>query len=150
MAQSLAKILVHIVFSTKGRKPFICSEIREELHAYLAGVLRNHDSPALLVNSVDDHVHILCRLSKNHALETIVEELKKSSSKWIKTKDESFRGFYWQSGYGAFSVSPSKVDSVKSYIASQPEHHRKMTFQEEFRKILQKHGLEYDERYVWD
>ncbi|MFC1596430.1 IS200/IS605 family transposase [Planctomycetota bacterium] len=150
MAQSLAKILVHIVFSTKGRQRFICEEIREELHAYLVGVLRNHDSPALLVNSVDDHVHILCRLSKNHAVRTIVEEVKKASSKWIKTKGEAFREFYWQSGYGAFSVSPSKVDSVKPYIADQKEHHRRMTFEEEFRKILQKHGIEYDERYVWD
>jgi putative transposase len=103
MPQSLAKILVHIVFSTKQRKRLIAPDIREELHAYLVGVLRNLDSPALLVNSVDDHVHILCRLSRNHAVKTIVEEVKKSSSKWIKTKGEAFRGFYWQSG---FPVAP--------------------------------------------
>jgi REP element-mobilizing transposase RayT len=150
MAQSLAKILVHLVFSTKHRKRLISKDIREELHAYLVGVLRNHDSPALLVNSVDDHVHILFRLSRNYAVKTIVEEVKKSSSKWIKTKGGQFQGFYWQSGYGAFSVSPSQVDSVKIYISDQEEHHRTMTFQEEFRKMLEKHGIEFDERFVWD
>ena len=150
MPQSLAKILVHLVFSTKHRKRRISRDIREELHAYLVGVLRNHDSPALLINSVEDHVHILFRLSRNCAVKTIVEEVKKSSSKWIKTKGEQFQGFYWQSGYGAFSVSPSMVHSVKRYIANQEEHHRTMTFQEEFRKILEKHGIEFDERYVWD
>jgi REP element-mobilizing transposase RayT len=149
MPQSLAKILVHIVFSTKQRKRLIARSIREELHAYLVGVLRNHDSPALLINSVGDHVHILFRLSRNHAVKTIVEEVKKSSSKWIKTKGEAFRAFYWQNGYGAFSVSPSKADSVKRYIANQEERHRTMSFQEEFRKILEKHGIEFDERYVW-
>ena len=149
MPQSLSKILVHLVFSTKHRKRLISRDIREELHAYLVGVLRNHDSPALLINSVDDHVHILFRLSRNYAVKTIVEEVKKSSSKWIKTKGEAFQGFYWQSGYGAFSVSPSMVDSVKRYVANQEEHHRTMTFQEEFRKILDRHGIEFDERYVW-
>jgi len=150
MAQSLAKVLVHLVFSTKGRRRLITEEIREELSAYLVGILRNHDSPALRANCVEDHVHILFSLSRNHAIKKIVEEVKKGSSKWIKTQGPRFQSYYWQNGYGAFSVSPSNVDAVIEYIGKQHEHHRTVTFQEEFRWFLEKHGIGYDERYVWD
>ena len=150
MAQSLAKVLIHLIFSTKGRRRLISDDIRDELNAYLVGILRNYDSPSLRVNCVEDHAHILFSLSRNIAIKTIVEEAKKGSSKWIKTKGPRFRGFYWQNGYGAFSVSPSNVESVIGYIDGQKEHHRTTTFQEEFRLFLQRHGIDYDQRYTWD
>jgi REP element-mobilizing transposase RayT len=150
MAQSLAKILVHLIFSTKNRQGLIIPDVREELWAYLVGTLRNLESPSLLINGVEDHVHILFSLSRNYAVKTIVEELKKSSSKWIKTKGPGFHGFAWQNGYGAFSVSQSAVESTRRYIALQEEHHRRMTFQEEFRRFLARYEVAYDERYVWD
>ena len=150
MSQSLARNLLHLVYSTKNRAPLLTPEIRPEMNSYLAGILRAWESPAILVNSVEDHVHLLFALSKNHALKKVVEEVKKGSSKWIKTKGASFIDFYWQSGYGAFSVSPSNAEAVRAYIANQEEHHRKRTFQDELRSLLRKHGIEFDERYVWD
>ena len=136
MPQSLANVLVHMTFSTKDRKPLIRTELRSELNAYLVGVLKQLGSPTIVVNCVADHVHILCCLSKNHALAKVLEEVKKSTSKWIKTRSRSLQDFYWQAGYGAFSVSQSNVDKVRDYIAKQEEHHRKMTFQEELRALL--------------
>ena len=150
MAQSLAKIVVHLIFSTKNRRPLIVPEVREELEGYLVGILGNLDSPSLLIKSVADHVHVLFTLSRKHTLAEIVEELKKSSSKWIKTRGEQYADFYWQSGYGAFSVSESMIKDVKHYIAAQEEHHRAVSFQEEFLAFLERHGVDYDERYVWD
>jgi REP element-mobilizing transposase RayT len=150
MGQSLAKIVVHLIFSTKDRLPVLTPAARDELHAYMVGILRELESPALLINSVADHAHILFVLSKNVALARAVEEVKKSSSKWLKTKGAEFSGFHWQNGYGGFSVSESNVDAVKRYIADQEEHHRHKTFQEEFRAFLQRYGVEFDERYVWD
>ena len=151
MAQSLAKIIVHLVFSTKNRSPFLRDEaIRRELNSYLAVTLRELDSPALIIGSLSDHIHVLFLLSRTHAVCDILEEIKKNSSKWIKTKSPDLRDFQWQNGYGIFSVSQSNVASVKAYIAKQEEHHRTMTFQEEFRRLLEKYEVEFDERYVWD
>jgi REP element-mobilizing transposase RayT len=150
MGQSLAKIVVHLIFSTKDRLPVLTLAVRGELHVYMVGILRELESPALLVNSVTDHAHILFVLSKNVALAKAVEEVKKGSSKWLKARGAEFGGFHWQSGYGGFSVSESSVEAVKRYIADQEEHHRRKTFQEEFRAFLQRYGVEYDEQYVWD
>ncbi len=150
MPQSLSRILVHIIFSTKNRKPLLQGQIRSELYSYLASVLQECESPALKIGGTADHVHILCSLSKNYALAKVVEEFKKSSSKWLKTKGEAFQSFYWQNGYGGFSVSQSDTDVVIRYIEKQEEHHRRMTFQEEYRKFLEKYRIPYDERYVWD
>ena len=150
MSQSLAQNLLHLVFSTKNRRPWLFPAIRPELNAYLAGTLRDLQSPAVIVNSVSDHVHILCALSKNDALCNIVEEIKRSSSKWIKTKGDDYKSFHWQAGYGAFSVSQSNVEEVRTYIANQEQHHARMSFQDELRAILKKHRLEFDERYLWD
>ena len=151
MPQSLAKILVHVIFSTKNREPFPGTDaLRREVNSYLAGVLRNCDSPAILAGSTTDHVHILCSLSKNRALCDVIEEIKKSSSRWLKTKGPSLRGFHWQSGYGAFSVSQSNAQSVQDYIADQDRHHQRLTFQDEFRRFLKKYRVPFDERYVWD
>ena len=224
MPQSLAKVYVHIVFSTKNRKPFLHDRpLRLEMHAYLVGACNGQDSPSILVGGVADHVHILCRLSRTRTLAELVREIKRTSSKWIKTKGlrhfgwqngygafsvspshvarvrryiarqdspsilvggvadhvhilcrlsrtrtlaelvreikrtsskwiktKGLRHFGWQNGYGAFSVSPSHVARVRRYIARQEEHHRKQSFQDEYRGFLDRYGIDYDERYVWD
>jgi REP-associated tyrosine transposase len=150
MSQSLAKNLIHLVYSTKHRQSWIAEAHRDELFAYQAGIYREWDSPALVIGGMDDHVHALFALSRNHALKKIVEEVKKGSSKWAKTAGPNNPEFYWQAGYGAFSVSQSNVDAVTKYIENQEEHHRKITFQDELRALLHRHGIEFDERYVWD
>lgn len=136
MPQSLAMNLIHLVYSTKDRVGCLTSEIRPKLFAYQAGILEKWDSPALVIGGEADHVHALFVLSKNHALRKVVEEVKRSSSKWMKAQDAAFAGFYWQNGYGAFSVSQSHVAEVRRYIDTQAEHHRAMTFQDEFRLFL--------------
>jgi REP element-mobilizing transposase RayT len=149
MPQSLALVLVHVIFSTKNRVPFLQSpELRSEVHAYLTGTLRGLQCAPLQVGGAEDHVHILSGLARTTSLAELVKNLKTSSTKIVRNKGHSH--FSWQSGYGAFSVSHSAKESVIAYIASQETHHRKMTFQEEFRTFLQKHGVSFDERYVWD
>ncbi len=150
MGQSLVKNYVHLVFSTKHRQPFIVPAIEDELHAYMGGICRDMECPPIKIGGYIDHVHILCMLSKKLALMKLLEEIKTNSSLWIKTKGEAYVNFYWQNGYGAFSVNPSEVNIVIDYIARQHEHHRKKTFQEEYRAFLKKYEVEYDERYVWD
>jgi REP element-mobilizing transposase RayT len=148
MAQSLANILVHAIWSTKERRPIIADALRSNLHGYMAGILKNIESPALIINSVSDHVHVLCQLSKNLAACKLVEEIKKSSSKWMK--ENGVPDFAWQNGYGLFSVSQSNVDVVWKYIEGQAEHHRKRDFKEEFREFCKRYNVSLDERYVWD
>jgi REP element-mobilizing transposase RayT len=150
VSQSLAKNLIHLIYSTKHRTPCLTPAVRPGLFAYKAGILKHWHSPALIIGGVADHVHLLFCLSKNHALAKVVEEVKKGSSKWLKTQGEEFLEFHRQAGYGAFSVSPSNVEAVKAYIERQEEHHRKRSFQEELRAFLKRHGIEFDERYVWD
>jgi putative transposase len=152
MSQSLAKVIVHIVYSTKNRGPWFKDPgLRTELHAYNATVLQNEaDSPALLINGTEDHIHILCQLSRKLPIMTVIKASKTETSKWIKKRAPELKPFQWQSGYGIFSVSESNVEQVKRYIANQEQHHEKMTFQDEFREICSRHGIEIDERYVWD
>jgi putative transposase len=150
MAQSLSSLLVHLIFSTKNREPFITEVIEPELHPYLAKIFRELKSPSLAINGTSDHVHILFSLGRTINIADLVEELKTESSKWIKTKGAEFRTFHWQRGYGAFSVGQSQVTTVKRYIARQKIHHQRVTFQEEYRKFLKSYGIAYDERYVWD
>jgi len=150
MPQSLAKVLVHIIFSTKQRRPLIQPGVVRDLNAYVGGALSNLGCQPIAVNSMPDHTHILCRLSRNHALAKVIEEVKKTSSKWVKTKAPGLGDFYWQAGYGAFSVSQSNVEAVRQYILDQEQHHRKRSFQDEFRAFLKRHDIEYDERYIWD
>ncbi|MCE5278268.1 MAG: IS200/IS605 family transposase [Planctomycetaceae bacterium] len=150
MGQSLSKVLVHLIFSTKNRQALLADSVREELKAYLIGILRNLDSPSLQLEAVEDHVHILFLLSRKTSQSEIVEHLKTASSKWIKTKGRQYAGFHWQNGYGAFSVSESSIRQVRDYILNQPEHHEKISFQDEYRAFLKRHNIEYDERYVWD
>ena len=151
MAQSLAKVLVHIVFSTKHRYPFLAdADVNDEMHAYLGGTCNGLDCPVLIVGGAADHVHILCKLTRNYSIAKVVGDMKRESSKWVKTKSGAFKKFAWQNGYGIFSVSQSQVERVRKYIEGQEEHHRKKTFQDEYRSFLKHYEVEYDERYVWD
>jgi len=152
MPQSLAKVLVHIVYSTRGRRPWLKDEeIRRQLYAYKATILRdNVDTPALIIGGVEDHIHALCLLSRNFAIKKVIEEAKTETTKWLKKQGPQYADFHWQAGYGIFSVSESKADDVKQYIANQVEHHKKKSFQDEFRELCQRHGIALDERYVWD
>ena len=151
MPQSLSQIWLHIIFSTKNREPLLPDiNVREKVHTYLAGICNQMKSPALIVGGIEDHVHILCNQSKNVALKDLVQNVKQDSSKWVKREWPNLKYFYWQQGYGAFSVSPPHVNKVRHYIATQEEHHRKVGFQDEFRSFLERYQVPYDERYVWD
>ena len=150
MPQSLANNLLHLVFSTKNREPYLRRDLRPELHAYMAVVLANINCPVLMMNSVADHVHLLFSLHRTVALSSAVEEVKKSSSKWLKTKSPDLANFAWQGGYGAFSVSQSNIAAVKRYIGRQEEHHRTVTFKDELTAFFRKNGVAFDERYLWD
>ena len=148
MPQSLARVLVHLVFSTKNREPLIAIDHRDRMFAYLGGALNGIDCPVIRVGGMPDHVHLLFVQSRTRSLSKVVEEVKKESSKWAK--EHIHPGFFWQNGYGAFSVSPSIVAKTTDYIENQETHHRVLTFQDELRALLRKHGIEWDEQYVWD
>lgn len=150
MSQTLVQNYVHIIFSTKERRPWFKDlEQRDRMHAYFAGACANQECPVFQVGGTDDHVHILCSLSKNMKLKDVVRDVKMESSKWVKQEFSGFDYFAWQGGYGGFSVSPSHVGPLKKYILGQAEHHRTETFQDEFRRLLRKYGVAYDEKYVW-
>ena len=150
MPQSLARLHMHLIFSTKNRTAWITDDVREALHAYLASVLSNLACTPMLINSVEDHVHLLFDLARTVSVSRCVEDLKKASSKWLKTMGPEFVGFAWQTGYGIFAVSESNVEPVREYIAKQREHHQKKSFQDEYRQILERHRIVFDERYLWD
>lgn len=151
MPQSVAQVHLHLVFSTKNRAPFLSDRaIRGAIHAYLATILNEHGCFARVVDGTADHVHALFQLSRTVAIAAIVGEFKRRSSKRIETKGQCFANFEWQSGYGVFSVSHSNVRRVVEYVLRKEEHHQRLDFQGEFRKLLQRHGVEIDERYVWD
>jgi REP element-mobilizing transposase RayT len=151
MPQSLAQIYLHIVFSTKHRTPWLIDKaLQSELHRYLGGICHNLQTPALSVGGVEDHVHFLCRLPRTLTVADLLREVKRSSSLWVKEKDKKLFDFHWQDGYGVFSVSPSHVEALIAYIANQEAHHAKESFQDEYRRLLAKYGIDYDERYVWD
>lgn len=150
MSQSLSKVYVHITFSTKNRQVLIDENIRNSLFEYLGGICREQECFPVIVGGCREHVHILCLLSRKITQMTLLEELKRQSSKWVKTKGQQYNKFYWQDGYGIFSVNPSELEVVVKYIVNQEEHHKKVTFQEEFRAFLKKYHVDYDERYIWD
>ncbi len=151
MPQSLAKILVHAVFSTKDRRPFLHDKsLREELSRYIGGILTNLECQPIIVGGVEDHVHLLCALSRMCDAAGMVKEVKRGSSVWLKTKSLDLTEFEWQRGYGIFSIGFSQIESVRDYIAGQEEHHRKVSFQDEFRQLLRRYEIEFEERYVWD
>ncbi len=150
MAQTLVSLIVHVVFSTKNREPLITPEIEPELFAYIGGILKNKESRLLDAGGTPDHVHFLISQSKNIGLSSLMKDIKKDSSAWIKTKGSEFRNFHWQDGYGGFSVGKSDIPSLNKYLARQKEHHRKRSFQQELIQFLKEYGIEYDERYLWN
>ncbi len=150
MGQSLVKNYVHLIFSTKLRRPSIHPPIEAELHSYLGGICNKLECHVIKVGGYTDHIHILCMLSKKTPLAKLLDELKSNSSKWMKTKGPGNENFFWQDGYAAFSVKPSEVDGMIKYIANQHEHHAGKTFKEEFKAILIEYKVDFDERYLWD
>jgi putative transposase len=150
MSQTFAQILVHFVFSTKHRQPMLIETIRPELHAYMGGIVANLHGTLLRAGSGDDHSHLLVAHPRTCSPAVLVQEIKTGSTRWLKTKDPQYHAFQWQNGYGAFSVSPSHRTVLENYIDRQTEHHRKITFQDEYRRLLTKYGIAFDERYLWD
>ncbi len=151
MPDSQARIILHITFGTKHRVPFLKDpQVRSRLFAYMAAVLQDIGCEPILINGVEDHVHVLCNFSRTITIAQLLEALKSGPSKWIKQQGPAYEEFYWQRGYGAFSVSQSNVDQFRDYISGQQEHHRRISFQDEFRALCRKHGIEIDERYAWD
>jgi REP element-mobilizing transposase RayT len=150
LPQSLSSILIHLIFSTKHRESLVTEQVEAALHAYMAGILQEMQCPALTIGGMPDHVHVLFLLTRTRSVSEVVQDLKKDSSKWIKTQGASFREFSWQAGYGAFSIGQSSVPEARHYIDHQKEHHTTRTFLEEYRAFLTKYGVDYDERYVWD
>jgi putative transposase len=151
MPQSLVQVYLHIVFSTKYRRPYLTEKaLQEKLFGYMSGICKNLGCSALKIGGVENHVHLLTRHSKTTAISDFMRELKRSSSTWLKTQSQALASFHWQDGYGAFSISPSHVDDVLAYIANQEAHHKKESFKDEFRRFCKKYGVDVDERYVWD
>ena len=150
MPQSLSQVIVHIVFSTKDRQKWLDAAISPRMHAYLATVCRDHDCEAYRVGAVVDHVHLAVRLGRTISQADLIETIKTSSSAWIKKQGNAHRSFYWQRGYGAFLLGFSQLDNLLHYIDTQEKHHRTKTFQEEYRQLLRKYHIKFDERYVWD
>ena len=150
MPQSLSKVYVHITFSTKNRQNLIDDNIKVSLYEYIGGVCKGLECNPVKVGGHKNHIHVLCILSRKVAQMKLLEEIKKRSSKWIKTKSQSYSNFYWQDGYGIFSINPTEIDKVIDYIKEQDKHHKHMSFQDEFKDFLKKYKVEYDERYIWD
>ena len=150
MPQSLSKVYTHIIFSTKHRKNLIDKQIKNDLINYIGGICKDLECNPVQVGGHKNHIHLLCLLSRKNSQMKLVQQVKQGSSKWIKTIDEQYADFYWQDGYGIFSVSPKRVDTVVEYIKKQHNHHQKMTFKDEYRKLLNYYGIDFDERYVWD
>jgi len=149
MSQSLSKLYVHLIFHIKGSEVAIKNEDKNDLYAYIGAIIKDNGSIPILINGMSNHIHILCVMSKNIALARLTEEIKRHSSRWIKTKGSYYNQFAWQGGYAGFSVSQSLHDKTKRYIQNQEEHHKKINFQEELIAFLKEYGIEYDERYLW-
>lgn len=151
MAQSLSAVYVHLIFSTKHRTPFLAPRtLAQDTHSYLAGIASRLDCHPVLINGVEDHVHLLVQLSRKISQSDMVKELKRASTLWLRDQSPSTGSFAWQAGYGIFSVSVSNLAQVETYISKQEDHHRHITWQEEFRLFLRRHRLAWDEAYVWD
>ncbi len=150
MPQSLAKNLLHVVFSTKNREPILAESVRGPLCSYAAGIFSDVGSPVIAINAWRDHVHVLFSLNKNHALSRVVMEVKRGTSKWLKRRGVRLANFHWQAGYGAFSIGQSGLEELSAYIDGQAEHHRTKSFADEFRALLTPYEIEFDERYLWD
>jgi putative transposase len=150
MSQSLAKIYIHLIFSTKNRERSIPYDIGVELHGYMGGILNGLGCSPIEINTEPDHAHLLFVMARTESISDVVGQMKKSANDWLRNRDPQFKSFYWQGGYGAFSVSQSAVGEVRQYIRNQREHHKKVSFQDEYRAFLKRYEIEFDEQYVWD
>lgn len=150
MPQALAKIYLHLIFSTKNREHSLRDDIRADLHSYMGGILNGLGCAPIEINTEPDHAHVLFEVSRTETVSNVVGQLKKSSNDWLRNRDQKFRDFYWQGGYGIFSVSQSAIQEVRQYICNQREHHKHVSFQDEFRAFLKRYEMQFDERYVWD
>lgn len=150
MAQSLSNILLHLVFSTKNREPFIDESIERNLFKYVATVARNLHCPTHGIGAADDHIHLACSLARTVTVSQLVQDIKQDSSQWMKQQGPSYVDFSWQNGYGAFSIGQSQLGDLQRYIANQRDHHRRLSFQDELRQLLERYHVEYDERYLWE
>ncbi len=150
MSQSLSKLFIHVIFHVKNTSSKIRKEDKSELYSYIGAIIKDNESIPIMINGVGDHIHILCIMSKNIALAKFVEEIKRHSSRWIKTKGVHYSEFAWQGGYGGFSVSSSLHDKTKQYIQNQEKHHQNMSFKEEYLLFLKEYGIDYNEKYLWD
>ena len=150
MSQSYCNLLYHLVFSTKGRQPWLHGDLAKRTHEYLGGAVRDEGGLALVVNGTADHVHLLARLRQDKAVSNVLRDIKSNASGWIHRTFPKHGDFAWQGGYAAFTVSPSQVEKLRRYILGQEEHHRKQSFKEELIALLKAHGIEFDERYLWD
>ena len=148
MPQSYVQFYCHIVFHTKYSEKLIGAEVENELYAYIGGILKNYRSNPIKIGGTSDHIHVLCSLPKTMSISDLVEEIKKSSSKWIKTKGEVYNNFYWQDGYGCFSVSPFMSNTISNYISNQKLHHKTTNCMNEYKTLLNENGVEFDERYL--
>ena len=149
MSQSLSKLVVHIICHTKNNQDIIKYGIKAELYSYIGSIIKDNESIPIIINGTENHIHILCVISKNISLSKLVEQIKKHSSRWIKTKDIIYNNFSWQNGYGAFSVSPTAIENVKNYIFNQEEHHKKFIFKDEYLKLLEEHDINFNVEYLW-
>ena len=149
MSQSLSKLYVHLIFHVKNNMSAIRQEDEKELFAYIGGIIKLSKSISVCINGTEDHIHVLCIMSKNVSLAALLEDIKRNSSRWIKTKDDHYQSFAWQGGYSGYSVSQSKVEVVERYIQNQKEHHKHQTFREEYVQFLKENGVEYNEEYLW-
>lgn len=150
MPQSLFKILVHIVFSTKNRADLIAPEIESGLFGYIHGIVENNDSKLIIAGGTANHIHLLVSLGKKTGVPDLIGDIKRDSSVWVKRQAGNFGNFYWQKGYGAFSIGQSQVQTVVNYIKNQKAHHKRQGFKDEYRSLLKKYEVDYDELYVWD
>lgn len=150
MAQTLFSCYIHVVFSTKGRFPFISEEIEDELYAYIGGIIRNHKCVLLIAGGTSNHLHLLISLSKNILIPDVIGAVKRDSSKWLKTQSKMLSKFAWQDGYSAFSVGHTQLETVKKYIAGQKAHHKQSLFEDEMRRFYTKYEIDFDEHFVWD
>jgi len=149
MSQSLSKLYVHAIFHVKYNEYLIRPEDDKELYAYIGGVIKLSKSIPIIINGIENHVHVLCIMSKNICLADLMEDIKRNSSRWIKTKGIHYQNFAWQGGYAGFSVSPSKVEAVKKYIANQKNHHQQQSFKDEYIQFLNEHGVDYNDEFLW-
>ncbi len=150
MAGTYTNLLYHLVFSTKNRIPLISEKLQQDLYSYIGGIIRGEGGTLLEIGGMTDHVHLLTKLKPTKSVSELLNRIKAKASKWANEEKVKMRKFGWQDGYAAFSVSESQIASVRRYIQDQKKHHRRQSFQEEFRALLEKHGIDFEERYLWD